>query len=298
LTALRTEHAELEAEAARLRRSLQRELARRERVAEQQARQRELAPPDPSQPPAPPAPDDGAELRAEVEAAIDALDLLRTTLPADDAEVTLRAVAEAHAALRAPWNRLSDFEALVRGAIDEQKALIERTQARPASARAQRFARDLQGEVRAQLEPILQKAPPTPPASPGAPSPAGEAEDPGSIARRNVPLAREAMLGAEPALESADPLAALPFEEEARRLLEEILKSDDQQDQQQQQQQQQQDQQEQEQEQQSGASPTPQAQDAPLSREEIERLLRLARERKPREPSAEQRQRSAVEEDH
>ncbi|MBK9385375.1 MAG: VWA domain-containing protein [Planctomycetes bacterium] len=299
LKALRTEHVELEAETARLQRSLQRELAQRQRIAEQQARQRELAPADPSPPVAPPAPDDSAELRTEVASAIAALDLLRTTLPTDDAEVTLRAIAEAHAALRAPWNRLSDFEALVRSAIDEQKAMIERTQARPEIERAKRFARELQSEVRAQLEPILQKAPPAPAADPNAPAPASgeEAKDPGSIARRNVPLAREAMQSAEPALLGEDPLAALPFEEEARRLLEEILQSDEQQDQQQQQQQPQ-DQQEQDQEQQSGESPSPQAQDAPLSREEIERLLRTARERKPREPSAEQRQRSAVEEDH
>jgi hypothetical protein len=178
--------------------------------------------------------------------------------------------------------------------------VIERTRARPASARAKRFARDLQGETRGQLDPILRKAPPAPPAQPGAGEPSGDTAepDPGSVARKNIPLAREAMLSAETALESEDPTGAVPFEEEALRLLEEILQSDEQQQQQPQDPQQPNPEEGEDEQQQGSAAAPPQAGSASLSREEIERLLRLARERKPRESSAEQRPRSAVEEDH
>lgn len=297
----RAAHAELEREGERLRRSLARELARRERAAELRRRAREAAPADPQAPLAAESPDDGPELRAEVEAAIAALELVRETLGTADPEVALRAIAEAHASLRAPWTRLAEFEPLVRAAIEEQRAVIERTRRLAPSERARAFARELQAEVRGQLAPIVRKAPPTPPTppDPGAPAPS----DPGSIARRNEPLAREAMQTAERALATPEPASALPFEEEALRLLEEILRADEQEGDQPQQQPQQgeeppPDQQQDPSEPQSSARSEARPEAAPLSREEIERLLRLARERRPRETSAEQRQRSAVEEDH
>ncbi len=281
--------------AARLEAALERELA-------QAAAQQEQTP-------------DGEEasdrLRLLVEAVRASQSTAEAVLPEDtptDPQQVVTATESVLDAGRALWRELAEFQPLLERAVGEQEGHVaqsagfQQAASEPASRELaaltgdQERTRRLIPPLRARVEAAAQQAAEAQQAPQGD---AGAASPPGGLSEEVIELARKNLPAADRAIEQAlDHLAATPpawndaldRQEEAHRLLREILDQleDDQQDQQQQDQPEPQE------------SPSPQEQQGgesqqSLSREELQRLMQAVRERNDRRP--EPRARTPVERD-
>jgi hypothetical protein len=206
-------------------------------------------------------------------------------------------------AARALWRELAEFQALLERAVAEEEQLVGRSQPFVATAPSpdrlaaavgdQRRTRSLVPALQARLEEAAaeqaaqqaqQQAQQPTSAGPGPGAAAGGlSEEVVALARENLPAAEQAMTEAEAHLEARAWNDALDRQDEALRLLREILdaledqQQEDQQDQQQEDQQQEEQQQDQEQDAQ-------QQEQQPSSPEELQRLLQAVRERNQRRP--------------
>ncbi|MDA0935243.1 MAG: hypothetical protein O3C51_17505, partial [Planctomycetota bacterium] len=203
---------------------------------------------------------------------------------------------------RALWRELAEFQPLLERAFEEQEAHAVRSGALAANDAAataelralvgdQERTRRLIPPLQARVEAAAEQA------AAAQQSPDGQAAPPGGLSEEVIELARQNLPAADRAIEAAlghlasTPKAwndALDRQEEAHRLLREILDQlEDEQDQQQQQDQP--EPQQGEQQQQGGES------QQSLSREELQRLMQAVRERNDRRP--EPRARTPVERD-
>lgn len=207
---------------------------------------------------------------------------------------------------RALWRELAEFQPLLERAVEEQEAHVAQSGAFAADdgeaaglralvgdqERTQRLIPPLTARVEAAAKQAAEAQQGTQDGAGSASAPGGLSEEVIELSRRNLPAADRAIEAALGHLASAPPAwnDALDQQEEAHRLLREILDQlEDEQDEQQQQNQPEPQQSPQPQQQQGGDS------QQPLSREELQRLMQAVRERNDRRP--EPRARTPVERD-
>jgi hypothetical protein len=159
-----------------------------------------------------------------------ALERLRADEPTPGAE----ALATTFQASRRIWRGLADLKGMLEQAIREQRQLgAQTTEAREGAAAASSVRRDhlvaAQGFTR-ELIPDLERLVETGSQSDAQGGGGGVPEEVVELANKNLPLAEEAMTGAEADLAASLWSAALEKEQRAQRLLEEILEKLEEQD--------------------------------------------------------------------
>lgn len=248
-------------------------------------------------------------LTAQMQAIRAALDGVRAPLEARDEATTRKALAQVHSSVRGPWSGLSELERMLREALAEEEQWIADTRAfeplgDDAPIARWNDAKRWQVSTRDLVDPMLQRAQmehaamqqQKQQAAAQGPPPGGADAESQSIPEKAIdklPQVRDAMHAAIEHLEAKAFAEARERQEEARRLIEEILERPPQDENQDQQQQQPQDQ---DQEQDDSQQPKPEPRK--LSPEEVQRLLRAAQERQPKPEKERMAKRVPVEEDH
>ncbi|MFO1050850.1 MAG: VWA domain-containing protein [Planctomycetota bacterium] len=289
---LHAAQAEVGGYVARMPAALQRELDQAKAQREQQQQQQGGATPAPAVPET--ESEEEKELHSMVEAVVGTHAASMDALDGKDAARDVAAVENALAAGRELWAKLGDFQKLLKSAVDEEADLMARSRAfaqqSPAADRPPSASAD-QSRTGALIPPLLDKlavleqqaaqteaAPKQGGADPSQgqspPANTGVSKETIELARKNLPAARTAIDQAVHHLDSAAFNDAGDRQEEAHRLLKEILDKL-----QQDQQKQQQDQQQQQQQQQQAQQQPQQA----MSKDELARLLQAVRERNKRE---------------